>query len=110
MRASPFRPKPAKHSAGCWPDACSCYGQRPAVARMHNAQRRHPPNPVEPMTPPDAAVPPQTPDRLRGRSAWDRALKPTLALEGGGEGVPEAWFLGPRAENLAILQELIAAA
>ncbi len=62
------------------------------------------------MNPPDAALPPQTARRIRARNAWDSALQAPLTLEGGGEGVPEAWFLGPRAENAAILHELIAAA
>ena len=61
------------------------------------------------MSPPEAPVPP-TPRHMRARAAWDRELQAPLTLEGGGEGVPEAWFLGPRAENVGILHELIAAA
>ena len=34
---------------------------------------------------------------------------PPLSLAGAGGGAPEAWFLGPRAENAGILMELIAA-
>jgi glutamate/tyrosine decarboxylase-like PLP-dependent enzyme len=62
------------------------------------------------LSPPEAPVPPPTARRLRARAAWDRELQAPLTLEGGGEGVPEAWFLGPRAENVGILHELIAAA
>ncbi len=62
------------------------------------------------MSPPEAADPPATPTRKRAHDAWDRELKAPLALEGGGEGIPEAWFLGPRAENVEILRELVNAA
>ena len=48
--------------------------------------------------------------RTRGREAWDAALRDTLRLAGGGSGAPEAWFLGPRAENVALLHDLVAAA
>ena len=48
--------------------------------------------------------------RARARAEWDRTLKPQLELEGGGEGIPEAWFLGPRGENADVLHELVAAA
>ncbi|GAC1480431.1 MAG: hypothetical protein NVS2B11_05250 [Acetobacteraceae bacterium] len=58
----------------------------------------------------DASPPPATPRRARARAAWDRELQAPLSLAGGGEGLPEAWFLGPRAENAGILHELIAAA
>ena len=59
-----------------------------------------------------AAIPPQpeAARRSRARAAWDQTLKRPLELEGGGEGIPEAWFLGPKAENLDILHELVAAA
>ena len=67
------------------------------------------------MTPPlddpgDSSSPRQAAIRARGRAEWDRTLKPSLELEGGGEGIPEAWFLGPRAENAGLLHELVAAA
>ena len=67
------------------------------------------------MTPPldspsDSASPLQVASRARARAEWDRTLKPSLELEGGGEGIPEAWFLGPRAENADLLHELVAAA
>lgn len=48
--------------------------------------------------------------RQRARAAWDRELQQPLALEGGGEGIAEAWFLGSRGENAGILHELVAAA
>jgi len=45
--------------------------------------------------------------REEARAAWDRTLRAPLGLEGAGEGIPEAWFLGPQAENLDLLRELI---
>ena len=57
----------------------------------------------EPVSPVDAR-------RSRGRAAWDAALQGPLGLQGSGRGAPEAWFLGPRAENLDLLHELIDAA
>ena len=44
---------------------------------------------------------------IRGREAWDNRLRRAVALEGAGHGVPEAWFLGPQAENLDVLKELV---
>ena len=61
------------------------------------------------MTPPDAAMPKVTPRRTRARAAWDKELHAPLSLAGPGDGAPEAWFLGPRAENAGILVELIVA-
>ena len=60
--------------------------------------------------PGDSGSPQQSAARARGRAEWDRALKQALELEGGGEGIPEAWFLGPRAENAGLLHELVATA
>ena len=48
--------------------------------------------------------------RKEGREAWDAALSGPLGLRGPSRGAPEAWFLGPRAENVALLHELVAAA
>ena len=48
--------------------------------------------------------------RARARAAWDAALQEPLRLAGRGGGAPEAWFLGPRAENIDLLHELLAAA
>ena len=48
--------------------------------------------------------------RAHARAAWDQELKAPRGLEGAGAGVPEAWFLGPQAENLELLRELIGAA
>ena len=48
--------------------------------------------------------------RTRGREAWDATLRDPLRLAGPGGGAPEAWFLGPRAENVDLLHELVAAA
>jgi glutamate/tyrosine decarboxylase-like PLP-dependent enzyme len=54
-------------------------------------------------------APPPSKRRLQARAAWDRALQAPL-VEERGEGAPEAWFLGPRAENVDLLQELVQAA
>jgi glutamate/tyrosine decarboxylase-like PLP-dependent enzyme len=52
--------------------------------------------------------------RSRARQAWDAKLQGPLDLaapkQSRGQGSPEAWFLGPRAENVALLHELVAAA
>jgi glutamate/tyrosine decarboxylase-like PLP-dependent enzyme len=54
--------------------------------------------------------------RSRAREAWDAKLQGPLDLAGRGGtvaragGAPEAWFLGPRAENVALMHELVAAA
>ena len=61
------------------------------------------------MSPADASTPKPSPRRTRARAAWDQELHAPLSLEGAGGGAPEAWFLGPRAENAGILMELIAA-
>ena len=61
------------------------------------------------MSPADAATPQPTSRRTRARAAWDEQLHGPLSLTGSGDGAPEAWFLGPRAENAGILIELIAA-
>ena len=59
-----------------------------------------------------AALPPEPLDarRSQGRQKWDAALTGPLGLRGPGRGAPEAWFLGPRAENVALLHELVTAA
>jgi glutamate/tyrosine decarboxylase-like PLP-dependent enzyme len=54
--------------------------------------------------------PPQASRRADARKAWDASLRAPLTLEGAGRGSPEAWFLGPKAENLDLLRELINAA
>jgi len=59
-----------------------------------------------PLIPPSL---PQAPRRAHARAAWDRALQAPLDA-GACEGASEAWFLGPRAENLNLLRELILAA
>ncbi len=46
----------------------------------------------------------------RARLAWDKELRPALGLEGSTRGIPEAWFLGPKAENVDLLKELILSA
>ena len=48
--------------------------------------------------------------RADARAAWDRELQSPLGLDRTGAGIPEAWFLGPQAENLDVLRELINAA
>ena len=47
--------------------------------------------------------------RLLNFKAWDKHLA-SLRLGGAGSGIPEAWFLGPKAENEDLLAELIAEA
>ena len=64
---------------------------------------------LSPNLPSALASTPQAERRKQGRAAWDRELQAPLELEGGGEGIAEAWFLGPRAENAGILHELVAA-
>ncbi len=60
---------------------------------------------------PDAkAATPLAKHREKGRAAWDRELRAPLGLEGSGAGIPEAWFLGPQAENIDLLRELIGTA
>ena len=43
-------------------------------------------------------------------AAWDSVLQAPLRLSGSGRGAPEAWFLGPHAENVDLLRELVIAA
>ena len=45
--------------------------------------------------------------RSRAREAWDQKLRHALALDGHSGGIPENWFLGPQAENLDLLKELV---
>ncbi len=45
--------------------------------------------------------------RTRAREAWDRRLRKALTLDGHSAGIPESWFLGPHAENLDFLKELV---
>ncbi len=65
------------------------------------------------MSPSDLAMPKPSPRRTRARAAWDEQLHAPLSLAGdsagSGNGAPEAWFLGPRAENAGVLVELIVA-
>jgi len=56
------------------------------------------------------SAPPLAGRRAEARAAWDQELRAPLGLEGAGAGIPEAWFLGPQAENLDLLRELIGAA
>ncbi len=66
--------------------------------------------PASPADPAEPAPGPLAARRSKGRAAWDAALAGPLGLGGRGRGAPEAWFLGPRAENLDLLHELIDAA
>lgn len=65
---------------------------------------------LSPTRPAASPPPPQANRRSRARAAWDERLREPLGLEGGCQGIPEAWFLGPKAENLDLLRELIGAA
>ncbi len=66
-----------------------------------------PPTKVSPYLPSDVpeAVAPQRHDRARKQ--WDRALRQPLGLSGRARGIPEAWFLGPKAENLELFRALL---
>ncbi len=65
---------------------------------------------LPPCMPSAEPEPPQALRRARANAAWDARLRPPLRLEGQGAGVPEAWFLGPKAENADLLRELVLAA
>ncbi len=62
---------------------------------------------ISPHLPSDVpeAVAPQR--HARARAAWDRKLGKELELDGAARGVPEAWFLGPKAENVDLLKDLV---
>ena len=53
---------------------------------------------------------PQSARRTRASAAWDAKLRQAMRLDVPGGGIPEAWFLGPRAENADLLRELVMAA
>ena len=61
-------------------------------------------SPYLPTDVPDAVEPVR---HDRARKAWDRELREPLGLEGKAQGVPENWFLGPKAENLDIMTALV---
>ena len=65
---------------------------------------------VSPYLPSDMPEALQPERRKRARAAWDRELQRPLGLAGTSSGSPEAWFLGPRAENLDLLKEMISEA
>lgn len=65
---------------------------------------------LSPRLPAAEASVPQPERRARARTAWDERLRKPLELEGGGGGIPEAWFLGPKGENAGLLHELVSAA
>ena len=58
-------------------------------------------SPYLPSDMPEALVPAR---HQRARQAWDQALRGPLGLEGAARGSPEAWFLGPKAENVAAMR------
>ena len=64
-------------------------------------------SPHVPSDVPEALVPAR---HQRARQAWDAELRGPLGLEGSTRGIPEAWFLGPKAENIDLLKELVLAA
>ena len=45
--------------------------------------------------------------QLKAYNDYFRKLGPILQLQGIGGGIPEAWFVGPKAENECVLLELI---
>ena len=65
---------------------------------------------VSPYLPSDMPEALQPERRSKARQAWDQQLRTPLGLGGATKGIPEAWFLGPRAENQDLLKELIIAA
>ncbi len=64
-------------------------------------------SPHVPSDDPEALVPAR---HERARRAWDATLRGPLGLEGSTRGIPEAWFLGPKAENIDLLKELVLSA
>ncbi len=66
--------------------------------------------PLEAPVPAAAPSTPQSARRIRAHAAWDARLHDALRLDIPGEGIPEAWFLGPRAENADLLRDLVVAA
>ncbi len=66
-----------------------------------------PPMTLASAVPPRPPVPPHVERRRRAHATWDEHLRGPLELEGGSRGIPEAWFLGPKAENLGLLRDLI---
>ena len=62
---------------------------------------------VSPYIPADMPEALQPARHASGRRAWDAKLRKSLELEGPGTGVPEAWFLGSKAENVGLLKELV---
>ncbi len=68
------------------------------------------PLPISPHLPSDDPEAVGRARHRRRRAAWDRRLAGPLALGGQTQGRPEAWFLGPRAENVDLLKELVAQA
>lgn len=61
-------------------------------------------SPYVPSDMPEALLPGR---RSRARAAWDETLRRPLGLTGATAGMPEAWFLGPKAENLDLLKDLL---
>ena len=64
-------------------------------------------SPYLPSDVPEALVPAR---HQRARQAWDEELRGPLGLEGPTTGIPEAWFLGPKAENVDLLKEMVLSA
>ena len=65
------------------------------------------PHTISPHVPTDVPEALEPARHALGRQAWDSKLRKALELEGAGQGVPEGWFLGPKAENVALLKELV---
>ncbi len=65
------------------------------------------PSRVSPYLPTDVAEAVTPARHESARKAWDAELRQPLGLKGEAPGVPENWFLGPKAENLDIMRALI---
>ena len=62
---------------------------------------------VSPYLPTDVPEAVSTARHESARKAWDETLRRPLGLGGPAKGLPENWFLGPKAENLDLMRELV---
>ena len=62
---------------------------------------------VSPNLPTDMPEGVSTARHANARKAWDETLRQPLGLAGSATGLPENWFLGPKAENLDLMRALV---